>query len=76
MSPIDTSKQVADLKQAIVTLEAQRATLGETVVAASIHALQKQLAELEGQVEQAVQQRKLVTVLFMDVVGCWKGSIP
>ena len=76
MSPIDTSKQVADLKQAIVTLEAQRATLGETVVAASIHALQKQLAELEGLAEHTGQQRKLVTVLFMDVVGCWKGSIP
>ena len=76
MSPIDTSKQVADLKQAIVTLEAQRATLGETVVAASIQALQKQLAELEGQAEHTGQQHKLVTVLFMDVIGCWKGSKP
>jgi class 3 adenylate cyclase len=74
MSPIKTSQQVANLKNAIASLEAQRAVLGEAVVSASIDALQKQLAELEGQVRPAKQQRKLVTVLFLDVVGSSKIS--
>jgi class 3 adenylate cyclase len=72
MSPSDTSDQVNNLTNAIASLESQRAVLGEAVVSASVHALQKQLAELEGQAKHFGQQRKLVTVLFMDVVGSTK----
>jgi class 3 adenylate cyclase/tetratricopeptide (TPR) repeat protein len=61
--------QIAQVKGAIAALEAQRATLGDSVVDASLAALHKQLAELEGQAEQPEQQRKLLTILFTDVVG-------
>jgi len=55
-----------ELEQTIAALEAQRATLGDAVVDASIAALRQQLAALEPPPEQ---QRKLVSVLFTDVVG-------
>ncbi len=53
------------LKQSIAALEAQRGILSDDVVDASIAALQKQLAKLEA----PEQQRKMVTVLFADIVG-------
>ncbi|MEJ2737602.1 MAG: adenylate/guanylate cyclase domain-containing protein [Anaerolineae bacterium] len=53
------------LNQSIAALEAQRGVLSDDVIDASIAALQKQLAELEG----PEQQRKMVTVLFADIVG-------
>jgi class 3 adenylate cyclase/tetratricopeptide (TPR) repeat protein len=53
------------LKRSIAALEAQRGILSDDVIDASIAALQKQLAELEG----PEQQRKMVTVLFADIVG-------
>src|SRR5512143_421311 len=55
------------IQQAIVALEAQRAVLGDAVVDASLSALRKQLAELEA--AQTTEQRKLVTILFADLVG-------
>jgi class 3 adenylate cyclase/tetratricopeptide (TPR) repeat protein len=61
--------QIDKLRQAIQTLEAQRAVLGEDVAAASIEALQKQIAELAGSVDPAAQQRKIATILFTDIVG-------
>jgi class 3 adenylate cyclase len=55
------------LEQAIATLEAQRAILGDAVVEASIAALREKLAVLEP--EPTEQRRKQVTVLFADVSG-------
>jgi ABC-type oligopeptide transport system substrate-binding subunit/class 3 adenylate cyclase len=53
------------LKQAITQLEAQRATLGDGVVDASIAALREKLEALE----RTPKQRKQVTILFADVSG-------
>lgn len=54
-----------ELEEAISTLEAQRRVLGDAVVDASVAALRQQLDSLK----PSPQQRKLVTVLFMDIVG-------
>jgi class 3 adenylate cyclase/tetratricopeptide (TPR) repeat protein len=53
------------LEQAIARLEAQRAALGDDVVATSVAALREKLAALE----RAPEQRKQVSVLFGDVSG-------
>ena len=55
------------LEQAITQLEAQRATLGDGVVDASIAALHEKLAALEPM--PPPEQRKQVTILFADVSG-------
>ena len=56
------------LEQAIATLEAQRAILGDAAADASIAAMREKLAALES-LASADQQRKQVTVLFADVSG-------
>jgi class 3 adenylate cyclase len=56
------------LEQAIATLEAQRAILGDAAVDASIAAMREKLAALES-LASADQQRKQVTVLFADISG-------
>jgi class 3 adenylate cyclase/tetratricopeptide (TPR) repeat protein len=61
---------MSDLEQiqkAIAALEGQRLILGDAVVDASLAALRKQLTELEAR--QALEQRKLVSILFADLVG-------
>ena len=63
------SVQIDKLMQAIQTLEAQRDVLGDTVVQASIGAINRQLAELEASDKEAAQQRKLASILFADIVG-------
>lgn len=50
------------LEEVIASLEAQRATLGDTVVDASIVALREKLAALQPS-PASEQQRKQVTVL-------------
>jgi class 3 adenylate cyclase len=65
----EQENQISRVKEAITALEAQRATLGDAVVGASIAALQKQLAELEDRAGATEQQRKQLTILFTDVVG-------
>jgi class 3 adenylate cyclase/tetratricopeptide (TPR) repeat protein len=70
-------EQIVALKQSIAALEAQRNSLGDTVTEAALVPLREKLAELEVQQlakqrvgQQVVElQRKLVTVLFMDIVG-------
>ncbi len=57
-----------ELEQAIAALEAQRATLGDAVVDASLSALREKLAALEAAARSG-RQRKQVTILFMDVAG-------
>jgi ABC-type oligopeptide transport system substrate-binding subunit/class 3 adenylate cyclase len=61
------AEQRARLEQAIAHMESQRSALGDAVVDASLAALQKELHELEA--AGRAEQRKLVTVLFMDTVG-------
>ena len=70
-------EQINQLKQAIAEMEAKRAVLGDATVEAALVPLHKKLAEIETQVEPSVdeqqelptRQRKLVTLLYMDVVG-------
>lgn len=57
-----------DIEQAIKTLEAQRPILGDAVVDPAIGGLRRQLAGLYPRTTP-VQERRLVTVLFLDVVG-------
>lgn len=64
--------QMEKLRHSINRLEAQREVLGDDVVDPALAALQQQLAALEEQVStQAVpaEERRLVTILFMDMVG-------
>jgi class 3 adenylate cyclase/tetratricopeptide (TPR) repeat protein len=70
-------EQIEALNQSIAGLEAQRNTLGDTRLEATLVPLREKLVELEAQqqLEQQVrqpeveQQRKQVTVLFMDIVN-------
>lgn len=68
----DSQDKINQLKNAIATLESQRATLGDTVVEASLDALRKQLAELEGELEPPDVRKKMVSLLFMDIVESTK----
>ena len=67
--PENVNQQIEELKNAIETLEAQRAMLGDAVVEASLSALRKQLAELEPETAHGDRHKKLVSILFVDVVG-------
>ena len=62
----DQSGERARLEQAIAGLEAQRAILGDAVVDPAVAALRQQIDALEPMPEQ---QRKLATLLFMDIAG-------
>jgi class 3 adenylate cyclase len=70
-------EQINQLKHTIAEMESQRAILGDATVEAALVPLHKKLAELESQIELSVKepqelptrQRKLVTLLYMDVVG-------
>ncbi len=64
--------QIEELHRSIEGLEAQREALGEAVVGPALAALRKQLSALEAQAAaQAApaEERRLVTILFVDVVG-------
>ena len=65
--PETLDDQIAQLKNAAAALEAQRETLGEAVVEAGLAPMRARLAELLGELPE--QQRKLVTLLFMDIVN-------
>jgi predicted ATPase/class 3 adenylate cyclase len=56
------------LEQAIMALENQRAVLGDKVVDAALASMRDKLSALI-EAQTASQQRKLATVLFMDIVG-------
>jgi class 3 adenylate cyclase/tetratricopeptide (TPR) repeat protein len=76
MSPTPEA-QIEQLKATIAAMEAQRPALGDEVVDASLAPLQSKLSELVAMLqvrgtdpsELPTKQRKLVTLLFMDVVG-------
>ncbi|MFN8467870.1 MAG: adenylate/guanylate cyclase domain-containing protein [Caldilineaceae bacterium] len=59
-------QEISDLQHAIETLEAQRALLGDTVVNAALAPMRDRLREL--QTQTATEQRRLVTILFADLV--------
>jgi predicted ATPase/class 3 adenylate cyclase len=61
-----------ELEEAITALEAQRDVLGDSVVDPAIAAMRKQLDDLTDTQRTPKQQRKLITVLFMDVVDSTK----
>jgi len=60
--------EIDELSQAIAALEAQRTVLGDRVVDAALAPLREQLAGLE-QRQPVSRQRRLVTVLFVDIVN-------
>jgi class 3 adenylate cyclase len=70
-------EQINQLKQTIAEIEAQREILGDEAVKASLVPIRQKLADLEAQAkslreeptEIPPRQRKLVTLLYMDVVG-------
>ncbi len=70
--PENEQEQADQLKNAIATLESQREVLGEAVVEASLSALRKQLAELEPDSEAAARHKKLVSLVFVDIVDSTK----
>ena len=57
-----------NLEQAIEALENQREILGDAVVDAAMVSMREKLSSIIKE-QFATQQRKLVTVLFMDIVG-------
>src|SRR4030065_2975745 len=64
--------QLDKLRRSINGLEAQRSVLGDEVVNPALAALHQQLATLEEQAAaQAVpvEERRVVTILFIDMVG-------
>jgi len=61
------------IESAIAALQAQRAVLGDAVVAMAVAPLQEKLAARRER-EGATQQLKTATVLFMDVVGSTRLS--
>lgn len=70
--PEELQEQAAQLRNAIATLESQREILGDAVVEASLAALHKQLAELESDHEATDRHKKLVSLVFVDVVDSTK----
>lgn len=67
MTSTESQSEHERLITAIALMEAQRDSLGDDVVDLAIGSMRKQLAELEK--ANRPDQRKLVTVLFMDMVG-------
>jgi len=61
-------EQIARLRAAIAAFEAQRPALSDAVVEAGLAPLRERLAVLLARPATIEQQRKLATVLFMDVV--------
>jgi predicted ATPase/class 3 adenylate cyclase len=59
-------QEISELQHAIETLEAQRALLGDIVVNAALAPMRDRLRDLQAQT--ASEQRRLVTILFADLV--------
>jgi len=63
------STQYDHLEEAIISLEAQRSLLGDRVVDTAVAPLRERLASFHQRQELAAQQRKFVTVLFVDITN-------
>lgn len=64
--------QIDKVRASINSLGAQRSVLGDEIVSTALAALQQQLSALEQQVATQVapvEERRMVTVLFIDMVG-------
>ncbi len=61
--------RINELEQAIAALESQRAVLGDAVVETALASMRQQLAGLKSQAQPPEHLRKLLTVLFTDIVG-------
>jgi len=59
------------IKESIAALEAQRGTLGDSVVDPAVAALRQQLAQLTNVTQKpaAEDERKIVTIVFADISG-------
>ncbi len=68
MEPGDLKSKRGQLEKAIAAQEGLRGTLDDEIIDATIAALHKQLDELNPE-PVVEQQRKQVTILFMDIVG-------
>jgi class 3 adenylate cyclase/tetratricopeptide (TPR) repeat protein len=76
MSPT-IEEQIERLKSTITEMEAQREALGDAVVQKAVEPLCEKLTELNRLLEASkvpppeipLKQRKLITILFMDIVG-------
>jgi len=66
---MQATDEITQLQAGIAALEAQRAALGDAVVEAMLGPIREKLAALEAAADHAEQQRKLATVLFMDIAG-------
>ena len=74
---ISQDEQINQLKRTIAEMESQRVVLGDATVEAALAPLRQKLADLEARAETPrveptgtpTRHRKLVTLLFMDVVG-------
>jgi predicted ATPase/class 3 adenylate cyclase len=64
----DSLKDQEQLEQAIAAIENQREILGDTVVDAALVSMREKLSSMVAS-QSPKQQRKLATVLFMDIVG-------
>jgi len=75
--PPTLEEQINQLKGTIVEMEAQRTVLGDNFVDSTLDTLRDKLSELESKSKQLsleasappTRQRKLVTLLYLDVVG-------
>jgi class 3 adenylate cyclase/tetratricopeptide (TPR) repeat protein len=61
--------KITELERAIAALEKQRHVLGAEVVDAALSSMRAELAQLKSQTRLPEHQRKLLTILFMDIVG-------
>jgi class 3 adenylate cyclase len=63
------NERTKELESAIISLEAQRSVVGDSVVDSAVAALRRQLAELDQPIRKpsAQEERKIVTILFADV---------
>jgi class 3 adenylate cyclase len=66
MTPSDSNSEREQIELAIAAQESLRGTVADTIIEASIATLREKLAALDASPEQ---QRKLATILFMDIAG-------
>ena len=69
MTPEDRLIKKEQLEQAIAVQEGLRGTIEDAIIDTTIEALRKQLAEYLSTSPDLEQQRKMATVLFMDIVS-------
>jgi predicted ATPase/class 3 adenylate cyclase len=67
MTSEDPAKNISQLEQAIAIQETLRGTVADSIIEATISALRQQIHQLS-QEDKPDEQRKVVTILFMDVV--------